>query len=498
MKYDARVNNRIGIIMKLIGRGAEQKLLQELLDSKQAEFLAIYGRRRIGKTFLIREFFQKRKVVFFNSTGSKDGSLKEQIEHFTQEIGRVFYGGANLVFESNWDKVFKVLTTAITNVSKRKKVVLFLDELPWMATKNSKLLTTLEYYWNHHWSRDDRIKLIICGSSATWIVDKIINNKGGLHNRITKQIQLLPFNLGETKEFLDVQGIRLTHHQITQLYMITGGVPYYLTYVNKSMSLAQNIDILAFSKDGLLVKEFDNLFASLFDNYELCTQLIIMIAKHKYGVAQEELFKRIDGSIKGKLGIDKLRELESAGFIIRLKPYLHSKRGIYYKVIDEYTLFYLDWIKPIQNSLSYKINMHGYFTEQQNTPHWHNWAGYAFEAICYKHLTQIRNALKLDVSAIPTTWRTNGDKTVEGTQIDLLFDRRDDAITICEIKFTNKSFNIDRSYASVLKHKILIFKKVTKTQKQIFLAMVSASGVQNSKYAKELVSSIVTLKEMFQ
>lgn len=484
--------------MKLIGRSTEQRLLQQLLDSKQAEFLTIYGRRRIGKTFLIREFFQKQKVVFFNSTGSKDGSLKEQIEHFTEEIARVFYGGAKLVFEVNWDKAFKVLTTAIANVSKRKKVVLFLDELPWMATKNSKLLTTLEYYWNHHWSRDDRIKLIICGSSASWIVDKIINNKGGLHNRITKQIQLLPFNLGETKEFLDVQGIRLTHHQITQLYMITGGVPYYLTYINKNMSLAQNIDILSFSKDGLLVKEFDNLFASLFDNYELCTQLITMIAKHKYGLAQEELFKRIDRSIKGKLGIDKLRELESAGFIIRLKPYLHSKRGIYYKVIDEYTLFYLDWIKPIQSSLSHKINMHGYFTQQQNTPHWHNWAGYAFEAICYKHLTQIRNALKLDVSVIPATWRTNADKTnIEGAQIDLLFDRKDDAITICEIKFTNKPFCIDRSYASVLKHKMLIFKKVTKTPKQIFLAMVSASGVQNSKYAKELVSSIITLKDMF-
>ncbi len=231
--------------------------------------------------------------MFFNSTGSKDGSLKEQIGHFTEEIGKVFYSGARLIAESSWDKAFKTLTSAIANVSRTKKIVLFLDELPWMATKNSKLLTTLDYYWNHHWSRDSRIKLIICGSSAAWIVNKIINNKGGLHNRITKQIQLLPFSLAETKAFLDTQGIKLTYSQITQLYMVTGGVPYYLTHIQKAMSSAQNIDALAFSKNGLLVQEFDNLFASLFDNYELCVQLITMIAEHKYGLAQAEIFKKV-------------------------------------------------------------------------------------------------------------------------------------------------------------------------------------------------------------
>ena len=263
---------------QLIGRLAEQSILQEMLESNQAEFLAIYGRRRIGKTFLVREYFKDKDVIFFNSTGSKDGSLTEQIQHFTKEISRVFYRGIKLEAGKNWDSTFELLTNAIETVSGNKKIVLFFDELPWMATKNSKLLTTLDYYWNQYWNRDNRIRLIICGSSASWIVDKIISNKGGLHNRITKQIRLLPFNLRETKAFLDKKDIRLTHNQITQIYMTTGGVPYYLNNIRKGMSAAQNIDLLAFTPDGLLFKEFDNLFAALFDMHELCTRIIKIIA----------------------------------------------------------------------------------------------------------------------------------------------------------------------------------------------------------------------------
>ncbi len=483
--------------MKLIGRNHEQAILKELLYSNQAEFLAIYGRRRIGKTFLIREYFKDKKVHFFNSTGSKDASLTDQVEHFTQEISKVFYGGIKLVPGKNWDKTFEILTSAIASISKNKKIVLFFDELPWMATKNSKLLTTLDYYWNQHWSRDSRIKLIICGSSASWIVDKIISNRGGLHNRITKQICLLPFDLKETKTFLDSKNIKLTHKQVTQIYMVMGGVPYYLNNIKKGLSASQNIDTLAFTKDGLLTNEFDNLFASLFDMHELSIELIKVLAGQRGGVSQEEIFKKI-GGIKGKLGIQKLKELESAGFVIRFKPYLHSKRGIYYKIVDEYTLFYLDWILPIKDSLIHRTSVSGYWAKQQNVATWYSWAGYAFEAICYKHISQIRDALHLDVSSLASTWRFKSRTLYQiGAQIDLLFDRPDDAITLCEIKFTNKPFHIDKSYSETLENKIRVFKEITRTRKQIFLVMISALGLQNSKYTDTLVSNIITLEDLF-
>jgi AAA+ ATPase superfamily predicted ATPase len=484
--------------MKLIGRVREQGILKELLNSDKAEFLAVYGRRRIGKTFLIREYFKSKNVLFFNSSGIKDGSLSDQIKHFTQEISVVFYNGINLTIPESWDKAFEILTKALASLPPKKKIILFFDELPWMATKNSKLLQMIDYYWNQHWSRDARIKLIICGSSATWIIDKIIRNRGGLHNRITGQIHLMPFNLKEVKEFLHSKSIKLTDSQICQIYMAMGGVPHYLNFIKKGLSAAQNIDALAFALDGLLAQEFDNLFASLFDRYELCIKLITLIARSSSGISQEEIFKEIGSGIDGYTGLQRLKELESAGFIIRYKPYLHAKRGIYYKVIDEYTLFYLKWIKPIKDSLVYDTSASGYFEAQQNSPNWYNWAGYAFEAICYKHISQIRQALALDVSAMPYSWRfSTKDASRNGAQIDLLFDRHDDSITICEIKFTNKGFCIDKSYAAELENKVQVFKSVTRTKKQIFLAMISASGVRKSKYSDKLVSKVVELEDLF-
>jgi uncharacterized protein len=485
--------------MQLVGRLIEQKLLEELLHSDQAEFLAIYGRRRIGKTFLIREYFKDKDALFFNSTGSKDGSLKEQIKHFTTEISKIFYGGIKLESDKNWDSTFELLTKAIENSYKNKKIILFLDELPWMATKNSKFLTTLDYFWNQHWSRDNRIKLIICGSAASWIVDKIISNRGGLHNRITKQIYLQPFNLRETKEFLDKKDIKLTHNQITQIYMVTGGVPYYLNNIKKGLSAAQNIDSLAFTKDGLLAGEFGNLFAALFDMHELSIDIIRIIAARNSGISQEEIFKQIStNNLKGKLGLQKLKELESAGFIIKFKPYMHKKRGIYYKIIDEYTLFYLNWIEPLRDSMVHRAGASGYWESMQQSANWYNWAGMAFEAICHKHINQIRGTLNMDVSAIPSTWSFRGKKTGEnGAQIDLLFDRRDDAITLCEIKFTNKPFAIDKTYGQNLENKIQVFKNITRTKKQIFLAMITANGVQKTKYSEELIAQVVVLEDLF-
>lgn len=484
--------------MKLIGRVAEQKTLGNLLASDKPEFLAVYGRRRIGKTFLVREYFKDKNAIFFNSTGAKDGLLAAQIEHFTKEISSTFYKGLKITQGKNWDETFEILSAAIADLPKRKKVVLFFDELPWMATKNSKLLQTLDYYWNQHWSRNPNIKLIICGSSATWIIDKIINNRGGLHNRLTRQIHLKPFSLDETKTFLSHKGIKLTNSQICKIYMVMGGVPHYLDHIEKGLSAAQNIDRLAFTDNGLLVQEFDNLFSSLFSMHELCIQIIMLIAEYRQGISQEGIFKKIGSKIKGYAGLQKLKELQSAGFIMRYRPYGHAKHGMYYKVIDEYTLFYLKWINPLKVNIASGVIASDYFETQQNTPKWYSWAGYAFETVCYKHIDKIRNALGLDSLAIAYPWRFNSKETSQdGAQIDLLFDRTDDAITICEIKFTSQSFIIDKTYSKDLERKIRVFRDATSTKKQLFLSMISASGIRKSKYSDELVAQVVVLEDLF-
>lgn len=487
---------------KIIGRKDEVAILEKCFTSNSPEFLAIYGRRRVGKTFLIRSFFEKKKnIIFLDVTGMQDGNMPEQIRNFTDALGKAFvHPGARLEAGKNWYESFKTLTEYMRLAPKNKKIVLFFDEFPWMATKNSKLLQYLEYYWNHDWSKDKRIKLIICGSSAGWILKNIVNNKKGLYNRVTKSIQLEPFNLKDTKKYLLHRGVKLTNKQIAEIYMVLGGIPHYLAQIERGLSATQAIEGLAFTKKSFLLTEFEKLYATLFHEAKNCIDIIRLIAKHRYGITQDELFKIMPGFSGGGSKVHLLDDLENAGFIISLKPQWHRKKGISYKIIDEYTLFYLYWIEPIKETLLTKGLRKGYWEETSLSQSWQIWKGYAFEALCYKHLAEIGDALKLSPTAVPSTWRyaPRNNLNKQGAQIDLLFDRKDDAVTICEIKYNNKPFEIDKQYASKLQNKVEVFKKITRIGKQIFIAMITANGLKPTMYSEELISECVTLDDLFK
>lgn len=484
--------------INFIGRKEEINILQQLYSSDKAEFLALYGRRRVGKTLLIRHFFQNKPCPFFNVTGTKDGFFNEQLTHFKEQISKIFYNDIPLTTPGTWDEAFRLLTVTIEKL-KVKKIILFFDEIPWMATKKSGFLQSLDYYWNQHWSSDARIKLIICGSSASWIINKIINNRGGLHNRITQRIYLQPFNLLETKAYINSLGISLKDQQILLIYMVTGGVAYYLANIKRGMSAAQIIENLAFSEKGVLFNEFDNLFSALFDNAEIYIQFVKAIGNHQYGIGQRELLKSLGKALMGSGGIKRLEELEHAGFIISLTPIYHKRQGVYYRLIDEYVLFYLRWIKPLKKSLQRKSLEKGSWQSIQKTPSWYNWLGYAFETVCYKHISVIKKALSLPPDALANSWRYVPKKgeTNKGAQIDLLFDRSDDAITICEIKYTDEPFVLTKEYVLALKQKLQVFKEQTKTKKQLFLAIISANGIKNNYYAEDFITGIVTLEDFF-
>ncbi len=486
--------------MGLIGREEEQRILEKALQSNKAEFLAVYGRRRVGKTFLIRQFFKAKKVVFMDTAGTKNAPLKEQIEHFMEQMGEAFFSKVTPKSGKNWNDTFRILTEALRSVPKNKKIVLFFDEFPWMATKNSRLLQTLDYYWNQHWSNDNRVKLIICGSSASWIVEKIIHNAGGLYNRVTESIHLEPFNLRDTQRFLMSNGLKLNHSQVLQIYMVLGGVPYYLNKLDKGLTATQIIEQLAFKKKSFLLDEFDILFSSLFDTPEIYAEIVKTIATARYGIGQEALFKKLDKSLKGYSGLSKLNALEKSGFIISFIPHFNKHKGLYYKVIDEYALFYCHWVDPIKTTLLKQGLRKGYWERIQTSPAWRSWSGYAFESICYKHLRQIGQALKLSPTAIPDTWRYVPSKgsLENGAQIDLLFDRDDGAITLCEIKYTLSPFKIDKEYAKKIQQKTQTFEKRTKTSKQLFLAMITSSGLMPSMYAEDLIDQVINLNHLFE
>lgn len=485
--------------MNLTGRKEELDILQQMYASNKPEFLALYGRRRIGKTFLVRQFFKDKKGAFFNVTGTKNGTFAEQLAHFRDQISKTFYNGVALATPKTWDEAFRLLTNTVEKLQ-AKKIVLFFDEIPWMATRRSRLLQNLDYYWNQYWSNDARIKLIICGSSASWIINKIINNKGGLHNRITRKIHLEPFNLRETKAYLSGLGVQLKNQQILLLYMVTGGVAYYLSNVEKGLSAAQLIEKIAFNEKSILFNEFDNLFSSLFDQADICVQIIQEIGKHQYGVGKRELLKKLGKAFMGSGGLKKLEELEEAGFIMSFTPLYHKRQGIYYRLIDEYVLFYLRWLAPIRQSLQKKSLEKDNWQSMQQTPAWYSWLGYAFESVCYKHISAIMKALSIPPGAVASAWRyvPRKGKAGQGAQIDLLFDRSDDTITICEIKYTEEPFTLTKEYVAALQRKLLVFKEQTRTKKQLFLAIISANGIKNNFYAEDIISSgVVTLDDLF-
>lgn len=486
--------------MTIIGRQYEQKQLQKIFQSEEAEFVAIYGRRRIGKTHLVREFFDKKPCIFFRSSGIHKGSLKKQLEKFKKEIENTFYKGRKgiqLSSFSNWHDAFEAFKDAIDLfVGNQKKVVIFLDEIPWMASPKSGLLEALDYYWNRYWSSDKRIKLIICGSAASWIIDCVLHNTGGLHNRVTLRLPIDPFTLHETKAYLNHKNIYYSNEQILTLYMCLGGIPFYLNFIEKGLSAIQNINNICFNKKGTLYDEFELLFSSLFKNHQIHEEIINFISRKREGVGRHE----IEQSFKYKGGrlTARLKELEEAGFIIPFIPW-KKERGVYYKVIDEYTLFYLTWIKKRATSRISKNIDDCYWEVLSAKPAWKAWAGLSFEAICFKHISQIKSILHIPDGSDIYPWKHISDKEEEsGAQIDLIFDRPDHIINLCEIKYCSSPFVIDKKYANHLLNREKIYCKVAKTNKQIFHSMVVSGGLKKTMYSEEIIASYATLNDLFK
>ncbi len=483
----------------IIGREDEKKQLEKLFNSQEAEFTAVYGRRRVGKTFLIKNFFVQKECIFFQVSGILRAKLSVQLDEFKKSVENTFYSqfkATKLNTPSTWLEALEMLNEAIINLSQGKKVVLFMDEFPWMALKKSQLLQALDYYWNRYWSNMPQVKLIICGSAASWIIENILNNKGGLHNRVTQKMLIKPFDLLETQTYLKSRGVEYHHAQILQVYMCLGGIPFYLKNIEKGLSAIQNINHICFQENGALVNEFNNLFASLFQHHEMHEMIIKFIAEKREGVSREFIEDKMS-SKGGRLSL-RLKELVAAGFIMPYTPW-GKKRGVYYKIIDEYTLFYLYWIQPMaKNNIMREWNTH-YWEEISQTPAWYAWSGYAFEAICFKHVPQIKKALKIPEGAMVYTWRyiAKKEELIDGAQIDLVFDRYDGVINLCEIKYSKNLFTIDKADAMELKNKANIYQKITKTNKQIFMSMITSLGLEESKYAKELVHSSATADDFF-
>lgn len=479
----------------IFGRRQEQVLLKEIWGSKEAEFLAVYGRRRVGKTFLIREYFSK-KGIYFELTGQKEGSLSSQLHNFSLIYCRVF--GTTLRLDQvpkSWKEAFELLVGQIESLPKTKKIILFFDEMPWLATRRSGFLQALDYYWNRHFSGCKNVVLIGCGSAASWMLDHLINAKGGLHNRLTRIIKLEPFSIQSAYDYLTHRGFRLSPRQLCDFYMVFGGIPYYLKQLLKSKSAAQNINNMCFKKDGVLFSEFDRLFHSLFEQPEFYLKIVRAIASKRGGISREELLSALKLKSGGNMN-RYLEALEAAGFVQSYIPYGNKKKAKYFRVIDEFTLFYLHWIEPVKNRGTPPSK--NYWKTKMTTPAGDVWAGLAFEAICLKHVDLLLNALDLEgIHCEVGTFRYIPKSGIQkdGAQVDLLFDRDDGIVTLCEMKYAHQKFVVTKSYAQNLMKKIQLFGDHYKGKKQLNLVLVTIHGHKNNIWSEDLLDGSVCLAE---
>lgn len=480
----------------IFGREKEIKILDRLYRSNKPEFLAIYGRRRVGKTYLIHEYY-KNKGVYFCITGSANSNKKLQLRKFYRELLNTFPNLENSNEPKDWDEALYMLKEAIAKIDPTKKVILFFDELPWLASSRSGFLQALEYTWNQYLSHLNNVLLIVCGSAANWIIKKIINNKRGLYGRLSEVIKLNAFTLDETEKFLSSQGVLMSRKQIVELYMALGGIAKYLTYLQSGDSVAQTINRLCFTPQGQLVGEFNNLYQSLFDDSQKHIQIVRELAKKKNGISQKDLLKALK-SLSGGQFSSILEELEESGFVAASPEFLKKTKDKKIWLIDEYSYFYISWIEPVRGSVILG-NDKDYWLKMSSSPHWKSWSGYAFESICFKHVAQIKK--KLGIGAVLTSesqWSYRSkDQSEKGVQIDLIIDRKDDCINLCEIKFCHSKFTIDKDYALELRRKITVFREQTKTSKTIFLTIITPYGVQKNEYSTELVNQEIVLEDFF-
>ena len=465
----------------MIGREAEKEDLVRFMESKKSEFVVVFGRRRVGKTYLVREFFGD--TFSFYHTGMANTEKEIQLRNFNSSLQK--YGKMPYPKVTAWLDAFEQLIHLLSHKKQREKKVVFIDEMPWMDTPRSDFVQALEFFWNSWASAQKDILLIVCGSASSWITNKLIKHHGGLHNRITRQIYLRPFNLGECEKYFKKHNIVLNRHQIVENYMILGGIPYYLSLMKKQFSMAQNIDSMCFAEKGILRNEFENLYASLFRNCENHVKIVNALSKKAKGMTREEIIK--NSRLPDGGGLTKtLEELELCGFIRKYKSFGKKERQSLFQLTDFFTLFYFNFMSDN------KFNDERYWTNFIENARQRAWSGYAFEQVCLAHLPQIKRKLGIaGVLTNTTAWRNSE------AQIDLLIERNDKVINLCEIKYAQEKFIIDKKYDENLRNKRAAFKRETKTTKAVHLTMITTYGVKHNEYWGNIQSE-VTMDNLFE
>jgi uncharacterized protein len=463
----------------LIGREKEKAILLDAFRSDESEFVAVYGRRRVGKTYLIREAFNYQFA--FQHTGILGASLREELSEFRQSLYDA--GMPKAAMPKTWYEAFHLLEAFLASLPEGKKVV-FIDELPWMDTTRSNFIRALDHFWNSWATTRKDILLVVCGSATSWIIDNIVMNYGGLHNRLTRKIHLNPFTLHECELYCNAQKLGYNRKLILEAYMALGGIPYYWSFMKKGLSVAQNFDRMFFGEDGELAHEYDALYASLFKNPNVHIQIIQTLSKKKVGMTRAELIQQSKLADNDKLS-KALRELEQCGFIRQYTCIGKKVKEAVYQLMDNYTLFYFQFITQNKNGDN------NYWTSMYNSPLHNTWAGLAFERVCLQHIEQIKAGLGFS-GVISTAHSWSNPKA----QIDLLIDRNDGIINLCEMKYSKGKYALDTAELQRMQNRVDTFIAESGTDKAIHLTLITSNGVAESSDISA-IHSLLTMDDLF-
>jgi len=451
----------------IIGREREIEELLKYLHSNKAELVAVYGRRRVGKTFLVREVF-KNKFFFYCTGSQKINTVAEQLERFADAM--VQSGLSLAQTPESWMQAFDMLRDAIKSSKSKERKVIFIDEMPWFDLPDSGFIAAFEYFWNAFASARTDILCIVCGSATSWITKKLFRDRGGLHNRVTGKINLRPFTLQECEQYFQAKGGGYERYDLIECYMVLGGIPYYLDFIDKRYSLAINIDRMFFAENAALANEFEELYASLFDNPGRHLDVVAALSKKKKGLTRDEIVDTTKLTNGGSLS-EILKDLELSGFVRRYNAYPKKANGSLYQLVDNFSLFWFEFLEKNRPT-----NAH-FWSGMRNTPKLNAWRGYAFEMVCLKHIDQVEQGL--GVSGVVTwvsSWQSkHADPAV---QIDLIIEREDRITNICEMKYSQSEFEITKEYSDKLRYKLDVFAAETKTRRTLFLTLVTTYGVK--------------------
>ena len=478
---------------RVIGRKQEVGELLELLGSNRAEFVAVYGRRRVGKTFLVDETLGRH--ITFRHAGlspvddnGKQNLMRDQLQHFYHSL--LSQGMMKSHQPASWLEAFYMLEIHLQNIDNGSRQVVFIDELPWMDTPRSKFVMALEAFWNGWACHRHNLMLVVCGSANSWMLDNLVNNHGGLYGRVTYEIKLMPFTLKECETFFQSRDIRMSRYDIVQGYMMLGGIPFYLNYFKKGLSLAQNIDRLFYTPGAKLRDEYDRLFASVFSNPEEMKRIVACLSTRHSGHTRQEILKKTGIDDSGS-ATKMLKALETSNFILKYQPFGKSKREVCYKLTDPFCLFYLRWVER-RNSMNPDFWMLNHASQPVSI-----WRGIAFEEVCLSHIRQIKASLGISgVSSEQSAWGLKGDDDKEGTQIDLLINRKDHVVNMCEMKFYGDEFTVTKAYERKLAHRQILLSEMVSRRTVIHPVLITTYGLAYNEYSGAFVHTL-TIDDLF-